>query len=57
MYKHFFKLRQDPFGIVPDPQFFYPTEWHNEAAAGFDPEGCKNPEGEWRLGERSSNES
>lgn len=35
MYKTFFKLRQDPFGIVPDPQFFYPTEWHNEAAAGL----------------------
>ena len=35
MYKNFFKLRQDPFGIVPDPQFFYPTEWHNEAAAGL----------------------
>ena len=35
MYKHFFKLRQDPFGIVPDPQFFYPTEGHNEAAAGL----------------------
>lgn len=35
MYKHFFQLKQDPFGIVPDPQFFYPTEWHNEAAAGL----------------------
>ena len=35
MYKQFFKLRQDPFGIVPDPQFFYPTEWHTEAAAGL----------------------
>lgn len=35
MYQHFFKLRQEPFGIVPDPQFFYPTDGHNEAAAGL----------------------
>jgi general secretion pathway protein A len=35
VYRHFFNLRQEPFGIVPDPQFFYPTDGHNEAAAGL----------------------
>jgi general secretion pathway protein A len=35
VYREFFKLKQDPFGIAPDPQFFFPTEGHNEAAAGL----------------------
>ncbi|MCX8033935.1 MAG: AAA family ATPase [Thermodesulfovibrio sp.] len=30
-YLQFYKLREDPFGITPDPEFFYPSRWHTEA--------------------------
>lgn len=30
-YLQFYKLREDPFGITPDPDFFYPSRWHMEA--------------------------
>lgn len=30
-YFKFYKFREDPFGITPDPDFFYPSKWHNEA--------------------------
>jgi len=33
MYKSFFHLSQDPFGLTPDPACFVPTERHNEALA------------------------
>lgn len=33
MYKSFFHLSQDPFGLTPDPACFVPTEHHNEALA------------------------
>lgn len=30
-YLNFYKLKEDPFGITPDPDFFYPSKFHNEA--------------------------
>ena len=33
MYKTFFQLQRDPFGISPDPKFIYPTAGHNERLA------------------------
>lgn len=30
-YLNFYKFREDPFGITPDPDFFYPSKWHTEA--------------------------
>lgn len=30
-YLNFYRLKQDPFGITPDPDFFYPSKWHTEA--------------------------
>ncbi len=35
MYKSFFHLSQDPFGLTPDPACFVPTEHHNEALAAL----------------------
>ena len=35
MYKAFFKLRQNPFEITPDPSFLFPTQGHNEALAAL----------------------
>lgn len=35
MYKSFFHLSQDPFGLTPDPAYFVPTERHNEALAAL----------------------
>src|SRR5437870_9366432 len=35
MYKAFFKLRQNPFEITPDPFFLFPTQQHNEALAAL----------------------
>jgi len=30
-YLKFYKFKEDPFGITPDPDFFYPSKWHTEA--------------------------
>ncbi|MCX7817256.1 MAG: AAA family ATPase [Syntrophales bacterium] len=30
-YLSFYRLKEDPFGITPDPDFFYPSKWHTEA--------------------------
>ncbi|MCS7203428.1 MAG: AAA family ATPase [Thermodesulfovibrio sp.] len=30
-YLNFYKLKEDPFGITPDPDFFYPSKLHSEA--------------------------
>lgn len=30
-YLNFYKFKEDPFGITPDPDFFYPSKWHTEA--------------------------
>lgn len=30
-YLSFYRLKEDPFGITPDPDFFYPSRWHAEA--------------------------
>src|SRR5580658_3708534 len=35
MYKAFFKLRRNPFDLVPDPTCFVPTLRHNEALAAL----------------------
>jgi general secretion pathway protein A len=35
MYRSFFNLSQDPFGLTPDPACFVPTERHNEALAAL----------------------
>lgn len=33
MYQHFFGLCEEPFGVTPDPRFFFESEQHLEAAA------------------------
>jgi general secretion pathway protein A len=33
MYKKYYGLTRSPFGVSPDPYFFYPTSQHNEALA------------------------
>ncbi|MGA7622937.1 MAG: AAA family ATPase [Candidatus Acidiferrales bacterium] len=35
MYKAFYGLMRDPFGVSPDPYFFYPTPCHSEALASL----------------------
>jgi len=35
MYKAFYNLERNPFEIVPDPFFFFPTPRHNEALAAL----------------------
>lgn len=35
-YLEFYKLKEDPFGITPDPDFFYPSKWHTEALQSMD---------------------
>lgn len=35
MYHSFYNLRRSPFGISPEPDFFYPTPCHNEALAAL----------------------
>lgn len=35
MYRSFFHLSQDPFGLTPDPACFVPTDRHNEALAAL----------------------
>jgi type II secretory pathway predicted ATPase ExeA len=35
MYQSFYHLRRSPFGISPEPDFFYPTPCHNEALAAL----------------------
>lgn len=35
MYQTFYHLRRSPFGISPEPDFFYPTPCHNEALAAL----------------------
>jgi len=30
-YLNFYKFKEDPFGITPDPEFFYPSKVHMEA--------------------------
>ncbi|MCX5670087.1 MAG: tRNA (adenosine(37)-N6)-threonylcarbamoyltransferase complex ATPase subunit type 1 TsaE, partial [Planctomycetota bacterium] len=31
MYKQYFRLREEPFNITPDPRFLYLTAQHREA--------------------------
>ena len=35
MYKSFYNLKRNPFEIIPDPFFFFPTPRHNEALAAL----------------------
>ena len=35
MYHSFYHLQRSPFGISPEPDFFYPTSCHNEALAAL----------------------
>ena len=35
MYEKFYGLAQSPFGVGPDPQFYYGTAKHNEALANL----------------------
>jgi type II secretory pathway predicted ATPase ExeA len=35
MYKKFYGLTRNPFGVSPDPYFFYPTPRHTEALANL----------------------
>jgi general secretion pathway protein A len=35
MYQRFFSLNSDPFGVSPDPRFFYASAQHVEAAASL----------------------
>lgn len=35
MYKSFYHLKRAPFGISPEPEFFFPTPGHNEALAAL----------------------
>ena len=35
MYEKFYGLAQNPFGVAPDPQFYYGTAKHNEALANL----------------------
>jgi len=35
MYKQFYGLTRNPFGVSPDPYFFYPTQRHTEALANL----------------------
>jgi type II secretory pathway predicted ATPase ExeA len=35
MYKSFYHLKRSPFGISPEPDFFFPTPGHNEALAAL----------------------
>jgi general secretion pathway protein A len=35
MYQRFFNLSLEPFGVSPDPRFFYPSAQHVEAAASL----------------------
>ena len=35
MYLTFFGLREQPFGVTPDPRFLYLSEVHKEALASL----------------------
>lgn len=35
-YLNFYRLKEDPFGITPDPDFFFPSKWHTEALQSMD---------------------
>ena len=35
MYKSFYQLKQEPFGLTPDPSFVYLTSQHREALSGL----------------------
>jgi general secretion pathway protein A len=35
MYEKFYGLTRNPFGLSPDPRFYYPTSAHNEALANL----------------------
>src|SRR5208283_2801127 len=35
MYESFYHLKRTPFGISPEPEFFFPTPSHNEALAAI----------------------
>ena len=35
MLLEYFRLREQPFGVTPDPRFFYPSETHREAMASL----------------------
>jgi len=35
MYERFYGLTRNPFGLSPDPRFYYPTAGHNEALANL----------------------
>ncbi len=44
MYRSFFNLREDPFGLNPDPHFLFPSERHRDAFR-YLLYGIKNREG------------
>jgi len=35
MLLEYFRLREQPFGVTPDPRFFYPSDTHREAMASL----------------------
>lgn len=35
MLLEYFRLREQPFGVTPDPRFFYPSDTHREALASL----------------------
>lgn len=43
MYKGFYKLREDPFRLTPDPAFLYMTAQHREAFSGLVYSVCTRP--------------
>lgn len=43
MYKAFYKLKEDPFRLTPDPAFLYMTAQHREAFSGLVYSVCTRP--------------
>ena len=43
MYQGFYRLREDPFRLTPDPAFIYMTAQHREALAGLVYSVCTRP--------------
>ncbi len=43
MYKGFYKLKEDPFRLTPDPAFLYMTSQHREAFSGLVYSVCTRP--------------
>jgi general secretion pathway protein A len=36
MYREFFGLKEKPFNILPDPEYFYLSQWHQQAITHID---------------------